>query len=83
MPCDESLPGLGIGMTNEVFPIDGRWQDLRNSLYTAVRCSVARGPRFFKWKMLIESLVVCSTTPTALVNDSASSRDIHFTSFDT
>ena len=21
----ESLPGLGIGMTNEVFQIDGRW----------------------------------------------------------
>ena len=24
---------------------------------SAVRCSVARGPRFFKWKMLRESLV--------------------------
>ena len=55
MPCDESLPGLEIGMTNEVFQIDGRRQDLRESLYSAVRCSVARGPRFFKWKMLRES----------------------------
>ena len=32
VPCDESLPGLGIGMTNEVFQIDGRRQDLRESL---------------------------------------------------
>ena len=30
--CDESLPGLGIGMTNEVFQIDGRQKDLRLSL---------------------------------------------------
>ena len=28
VPCNESLPGLGIGMTNEVFQIDGRRQDL-------------------------------------------------------
>ena len=55
MSCDESLPGLEIGMTNEVFQIDGRRKDLRESLYSAVRCSVARGPRFFKWKMLRES----------------------------
>ena len=33
VPCDESLPGLGIGMTNEVFQIDGRRQDLRESLF--------------------------------------------------
>ena len=32
VPCDESLPDLGIGMTNEVFPIDVRWQDQRESL---------------------------------------------------
>ena len=30
--CNESLPGLGIGMTNEVFQIDGRRQDVRESL---------------------------------------------------
>ena len=29
VPCDESLSGLGIGMTNEVFQIDGRRHDLR------------------------------------------------------
>ena len=27
VPCDEPLPGLGIGMTNEVFQIDGRRQE--------------------------------------------------------
>ena len=32
VPCDESLSGLGIGMTNEVFQIDGRRPDLRESL---------------------------------------------------
>ena len=32
VPCDESLPGLGIGMIYEVFQIDGRRQDLRESL---------------------------------------------------
>ena len=32
VPCDDLLPGLGIGMTNEVFQIDGRRQDLRESL---------------------------------------------------
>ena len=30
--CDEYLPGLGIGMTNEVFQIDGRRKDLGESL---------------------------------------------------
>ena len=32
VPCDESLPGFGIGITNGVFQIDGRRQDLRESL---------------------------------------------------
>ena len=90
MPCDESLPGLGIGMTNEVFQIDGRRQDLRESLKNAVRCSVARGHRFFKWKMLRESApyallllqLLIALVTWSLVNDSASSRDIRFTSFD-
>ena len=85
VPCDESLPRLGIGMTNKVFQIDGRRQE------SHCRCSVARDPRFFKWKILRVSglyamlllqlfiaLVIWS-----LVNDSACSRDIRFTSFDT
>ena len=32
VPCDESLADFGIGMTNEVFQIDGRRHDLRKSL---------------------------------------------------
>ena len=31
-----------------------------------MRCSVAGGPRFFKWKMLKESGAICSASPTAL-----------------
>ena len=42
VPCDESLPGLGIRMTNEVFQIDG----------VIVECCEVFCPRFFKWKML-------------------------------
>ena len=65
--------------------------NLRESLESDVRCSVARGPRFFKWKMLRESgpytllllqLLIALVT-WSLVNASASSRDICFTSFDT
>ena len=78
-------------MTDEVFQIDGRRQDLRESLQSAVRCSVARGPRLFKWKMLRESgpyallllLLLIALVTWSLVNNSASSRDIRFTSFDT
>ena len=32
VPSDESLPGLGIGMTKEVFQIDVRRQYLKESL---------------------------------------------------
>ena len=32
VPCDEFSPGFAIGMTNKVFQIDGRHQDLRESL---------------------------------------------------
>ena len=78
-------------MTNEVFQIDGRRKDVRESLYSVVRCSVARGPRFFKCKMLRESgpyallliQFLIALVAWSLVNDSASSRDIRFTSLDT
>ena len=52
---------------------------------------MARDHRFLKWKMLKESgpyamlilqLLIAQVT-WSLVNDSASSRDIRFTSFDT
>ena len=56
-----------------------------------MRCSVARSPSFFKWKMLRESApyallflqLLIVPVPWSLVNDSTSSRDIRFTSFDT
>ena len=38
VPCEESLPGLG--MTNEVFQIEGIRLDLKESLKRAVRYSV-------------------------------------------
>ena len=56
VPCEESLLGLGMGMTNEVFQIEGIRLDLKESLKRAVRYSVALGPRFFKWKMLSRSV---------------------------
>ena len=28
VPCDECFPGLEIGMTNDIFQIDGKRQDL-------------------------------------------------------
>ena len=72
--------------SNEVFQIDRRRQDLRELLYSAVRCSVARGPRFVKGKMLRESgpyALLFIQLLIALVTDSASSKDICSTSFDT
>ena len=30
--CDEALPGLGVGMINKFFQIDGRRQDLKESV---------------------------------------------------
>ena len=52
-----------------------------------MRCSVARGPRFFKWKMLRESgphdllllQLLIALVIWLLVNDSGFSRDIRFT----
>ena len=55
VPCEESLPGLGMGMTNEDFQIEGIRLYLKESLKQAVRYSMALGPRFFKWKMLSRS----------------------------
>ena len=49
---EESLSGFGIGMTMDAFQIDGRRQDVRESLKSAVRHSIALGPRCFRWKMM-------------------------------
>ena len=47
VPREESLPGLGIGMTIDYFKIDGIRHDVTESLKSAVRYSIALGPRFF------------------------------------
>ena len=91
VPCEESLPGLGMGMTNEVFQIEGIRLDLKESLKRAVRYSVALGPRFFKWKMLSRSgpkallllqLLIALVT-IAVVNVGAVSSDFLLASLDT
>ena len=47
VPREESLPGLGIGMTIDDFQIAGIRHDVTESLKSAVRYSIALGPRFF------------------------------------
>ena len=49
---EQSLPGLGIGMTMDDFQIDGIRQDVTESLKSAVRYSIPLDPRCFRWKML-------------------------------
>ena len=44
----QSLPGLGIGMTIDDFQIAGIRHDVTASLKSAVRYSIALGPRFFR-----------------------------------
>ena len=45
---EESLPGLGIGMTIDDFQIAGIRHDVTESLKSAVWYSIALGPRFFR-----------------------------------
>ena len=52
VPCEESFPGFGIGMTIEDFQIAGILEELTESLNSAVRYAVALGPKCFRWKML-------------------------------
>ena len=91
VPCEESLPGLGMGMTNEVFQIEGILLNLKEWLKRAVRYSVALGLRFFKWKMLSRSglkallllqLLIALVT-IAVVNIGAVSCDFFLASLDT
>ena len=42
------LPGLGIGMTIDDFQIARIRHDVTESLKSAVRYSIALGPRFFR-----------------------------------
>ena len=48
VPREESLPGLGIGMTIDDFQIARIRHDVTESLKSAVRYSIALGPRFFR-----------------------------------
>ena len=48
VPREESLPGLGIGMTIDDFQIAGIRHDVTKSLKSAVRYSIALGPRYFR-----------------------------------
>ena len=52
VPIEESLPGLGIGMTIDDFQIAEIRHDVTESLKSAVRYSIALGPRFFRLKIL-------------------------------
>ena len=45
---EESLPGSGIGMTIDDFQIAGNRHDVTESLKSAVRYSIALGPRLFR-----------------------------------
>ena len=45
---EKSLPGLEIGMTIDDFQIAGIRHDVAESLKSAVRYSIALGPRFFR-----------------------------------
>ena len=47
-PRDESLPGLGIGMTIDDFQIAGIQHDVTESLKNSVRYSITLGTRFFR-----------------------------------
>ena len=48
VPREESLPGLGIGMTIDDFQIAGIRHDVMESLKNAMGYSIALGPRFFR-----------------------------------
>ena len=48
VPIEESLPGLGIGMRIDDFQIAGIRHSVTESLKSAVRYSIALGPRFFR-----------------------------------
>ena len=48
VPREESLPGLRIGMTIDDFQITGIRHDVTELLMSAVRYSIALGPRYFR-----------------------------------
>ena len=52
VPREGSLPGLGIRVTIDDFQIARIRHDVTESLESAVRYSIALGPRFFRGKIL-------------------------------
>ena len=48
VPREESLSGLGKGMTIDDFQIAGSRHDVTESLKSTVRYSIALGPTFFR-----------------------------------
>ena len=62
VPCEESFPAFGIGMTIEDFQITGILEELMESLNSAVRYAVALGPKCFRWKMLSLSGPKCCSS---------------------
>ena len=86
-----SLPGLGIGMTIDDFEIAGIRHDVTESLKSAVRYSIALGPRFFRSKILslsgpkalvlLQLLIPLMTW--SVVNVTTDINDFRFISLDT
>ena len=48
VPREESLSGLGIGMTIDYFQIAGIRHDVTESLKSAVRYSIVLGPKLYR-----------------------------------
>ena len=55
MHREESLHAFGMGMTIDDFQIAGIRHDVTESLKSAIRYSIALGPRFFMRRILILS----------------------------
>ena len=91
VPCEESLPGFGIGMTMDDFQIAGIGQVMTESLNRAVRYAIALGPSCLRWAMLSLSgpkafellqLLIASATR-SVVDVTAVCIDPRLTSLDT
>ena len=61
---EESLPGVGIWMTMDDFQINGIRQDvrMRESMKSALRCSIALGPGCLRCKMLSSGVAAATYT---------------------
>ena len=88
---EESLPGLGIGMTMDDFQIDGIRHNVTESLKSAVRYSIPLDPKCFRWTMLSLSSpkarvllqVIIPLVTWYVVNITADINDFRLISLDT